>query len=120
MESIISYFANIGIDLIDFIKIAAFLLLGAVLISTTSRFIFRKQTLLGYAVSSSIAVIFIYVMMVLILTVITELRFLVTPLPLASISEERIIFFSFESINNFLFSFLCHNLFLLFFNIALN
>lgn len=96
MESIITYFANIGIDLIDYIKIAAILLLGAVLISTTSRFIFRKQTLLGYAVSSSIAVVFIYVLMVLILTVATDLKFLVTPLPFASISGESIHFFRFS------------------------
>jgi len=97
MESIVSYFAHIGVDFMSFLKVACILLLGAILISAISRFIFRKQTLIGHAVSSSIAVIFIYVMMVLILTVITELRFLVTPLPLASISEERIMFFSFEN-----------------------
>lgn len=96
MESIVSYFAGIGIDFWSFLKFAGILLLGALLISSISRFIFRKQTLLGSAVSSSIAIIFIYVVMVLILTVVTELRFLVTPLPFASISQDSIRFFSFE------------------------
>lgn len=96
MESIVSYFANIGIDFWSFLKLTAIVLMGALLISAVSRFIFKKQTLLGAAVSSSIAIIFIYVMMVLILTVVTQLRFLVTPLPLASISQDSIQFFRFE------------------------
>ena len=96
MESIVSYFTNIGIDFWSFLKLAGLLLLGAVLISAVSRFIFKKQTLLGAAVSSSIAIVFIYVVMVLILTVVTQLHFLVTPLPFASIFQESIHFFRFE------------------------
>lgn len=96
MESIVSYFAGIGVDFWSFLKFAGILLLGALLISSISRFIFRKQMLLGAAVSSSIAIVFIYVVMVLILTVATELHFLVTPLPFASISTESIRFFRFE------------------------
>lgn len=95
MDSIISYFSGIGLDFPGFLKFAAFLLLGALLINAVSRFIFRKQTLLSSAVSSSIAVIFIYVVMVLILIMVPSLQFLVTPLPFASISQECIRFFSF-------------------------
>ena len=95
MESIVSYFSSIGVDFWSFLKLAGILLLGALLVSAISRFIFRKQTLLGHAVSSSIAIIFIYVVMVLILTMVEELRFLVSPLPFASISQESIRFFSF-------------------------
>lgn len=97
MESIVSYFANIDIDFWSFLKLAGILLMGAVLINSVSRFIFKKQTMLGAAVSSSIAIVFIYVVMVLILTVVTQLDFLITPLPLASISQESIHFFQFES-----------------------
>lgn len=99
MESIVSYFAEIGIDFLSFTKLAGTLLLGALVISSLSRFIFRKQTLLGHAISSAIAVIYIYVVMVLILTVVQELRFLVTPLPFASISQDSIRFFSFDGAN---------------------
>ena len=95
MESIVSYFANVGIDFVSFLKLAGILLLSAVLISAVSRFIFRKQTLLGSSISSSIAIVFIYVTMVLILTVTSELHFLVTPLPLTSITAEQIEFFHF-------------------------
>lgn len=95
MESIVSYFANVGIDFVSFLKLAGILLLSAVLISAVSRFIFRKQTLLSSSISSSIAIIFIYVTMVLILTVASDLHFLVTPLPLVSITAERIEFFRF-------------------------
>lgn len=96
MDSIVSYFAEIGVDFWSFLKLAGILLLGAVLLSCISRFIFRKQTLLGSAVSSSIAIVFIYVVMVLILTVAAKLQFLVTPLPFASLSTESIRFFRFE------------------------
>ena len=97
MESIISYFSELGIDFEVFLKIAAMILLGSFLLSGISRFIFRKQTLLAGAVSSAIAIIFIYVAMVLILTVATKLQFLITPLPFVSISQEAMQFFQFES-----------------------
>ena len=95
MESVISYFAGIGIDFWTCLKFAGILLLGALLLSSVTRFIFRKPTMLGSAVSSSIAIVFIYVMMVFIITVISKLRFLIAPLPFASISEDTIRFFSF-------------------------
>lgn len=97
MESIVSYFAGIGIDFMGFLKFAGILLLGALLINSLSRFIFRKTTMLAQAVSSSIAIVFIYVVMVLILTLATQFQFLVTPLPFAVLSAERISFFQFES-----------------------
>lgn len=96
MDSVISYFSGIGLDFPIFLKFSGYILLGSLLISAVSRFIFRRQTLLGSAVSSSIAIIFIYAAMVLILTMVPELRFLVTPLPFASISQECIRFFVFD------------------------
>lgn len=95
MDSMISYFSGLGLDFPSILKFAACILLGALLISALSRFIFRKQTLLGSAVSSSIAIIFIYAAMVLILTMVPDLHFLVTPLPFASITQQSIYFFSF-------------------------
>ena len=95
MESILSYFAAIGIDLAAYVKIALILLVGALLISGISRFIFRKQTLIGHTISSSIAIIFIYVLMVMILTMWDELRFLISPLPFAFLSQDSITFFHF-------------------------
>lgn len=96
MDSILSYFSSQGVDLISCLKFAAILLVGTLLLSSVMRFIFRKQTMLGSAISSSIAIIFIYVVMVLIITAIAKLRFLVTPLPLVNISKDSIQFFSFR------------------------
>lgn len=96
MESIASYFAAIGIDFTSSLKFVVILLLGALLACSLCRFIFRKTTLIGQAVSSSIAIIFIYVAMVLILTVATQLQFLITPLPFATLSSQHISFFQFE------------------------
>lgn len=96
MEAIVSFFADAGLDYWGLLKAAAILLLGSLLISSVTHFVFHKKTMLGHAVSSSIAIIFIYVVMVLILTMFTNLRFLVTPLPFASLSESQIQFFSFH------------------------
>ena len=96
MEAITSFFADLGLDYLALLKAGGILLLGSLLLSSLTHFIFQKKTLLGHALSSSIAIIFIYVLMVLILNVFTQLRFLVTPLPFASLSESRIQFFSFH------------------------
>ena len=96
MESIFSYFTDIGVNLPALLKFAGILLLGALLLSGLNRFIFRKQTLLGSAVSSSIAIIFIYVLMISIFVMAADLRFLVTPLPFITLSENVIEFFHFS------------------------
>lgn len=97
MESIVTYFANLGIDLGNFIRLSGIILIGSLLINLICRFIFRKQTMLGHAVSSSIAIIFIYVLTVLFMTTVTQLRSFVTPLPFVSISGESLSIFSFRS-----------------------
>lgn len=96
MESIISYFSALGIDFHSALKIACILLLGSLLFSTLIRFVFGQKTLLGNALSSSIAIIFIYVVMVLILTQAHSYQCLITPLPFATFSAEQIQFFSFQ------------------------
>ena len=96
MESIVSYFSNLGIDLYTFLRLTATLFIGTLLFSAIHRFIFQKQTLLGHAVSSSISIVFIYVVTVLIIQVITDLRYLVSSLPFVSITQNCITFFSFH------------------------
>lgn len=95
MESVISYFSGIGLDLPALFKITCIVLLGSLLINAIARFVFHKQTLLGHAVSASIATIFIFVVMVLIMTLVPDLNHLPTPLPFVSISQNSVSFFSF-------------------------
>ena len=97
MEAIISYFASLGMDFQSILRLGGILLIGALILSGVCRFIFRKTNMISQAVSSSIAVIFIYVVMVLILTVIPKLRFLVTPLPFVTFTQDILSFFSFRS-----------------------
>ena len=99
MESIASYLSGTGIDFPGFVKFAGTLLLGALLLNALMRFIFKKQTLLSQSVSASIAIVFIYVVMVLIFTTVEKLRFLITPLPFATLSQNEIRFFSFSGAN---------------------
>ena len=96
MESLTSYFSGIGMDFTGMLKIAAFLLVGMLLISGILRFIFGKKTLIGNAVSSSIAIIFIYLPMALILSASTKLQWLVTPLPFVELTQDSIQLFTFQ------------------------
>lgn len=97
MESIASYFANFGLNFNGFLQLSAVVLIGALMMNLICRFIFQKQTMLNRAISSSVAIIFIYVMTVLIMTAIPKMRSFLSPLPFVSISQESISFFSFQS-----------------------
>ena len=96
MESIVKYFNALGMDFGSMAKVAGILLLGALLLSSILRFIFGKKTLIGNSISSSIAIIFIYILMALIVSTVPKLQWLVSPLPFAEISENSIHFFSFQ------------------------
>lgn len=104
MESIIAYFSDLGLDFVSLSKSAATLLIGALLICGICRFIFRKKTMLGHAVSSSIAIVFIFVVTVLIVTVYTKLLWIVSPLPFVNISANSVSFFKFTNADYFTMS----------------
>ena len=97
MEAVVSFLAGYGVDFWNLVKIAGVLLLGALLISGVLRFIFGKKTLVGHSVSSSIAIIFIYIATALILTLVPKLQWLVAPLPFATFHNDAVTFFSFQN-----------------------
>lgn len=97
MESIITFFSDLGLDFAALTKSAVTILLGALLICGICRFIFRKKTMLGHAVSSSIAIIFIFVVTVLIVTLYTKLLWIVSPLPFVNISSNSVSFYVFSN-----------------------
>lgn len=96
MDSIIAYFSEIGMDFGGMVKSGGFLLIGALLISSILRFIFGKKTLISHAVSSSIAIIFIYILMALILSTSNKVQWLVTPLPFVTFTDGTAQFFTFR------------------------
>lgn len=99
MDSIVSYFADFGMDIGTLMRFSGAILLGALLVSGICRFIFRRQTMLGHAISSSIAILFIYIITVLMMTVFTQMRAYISPLPFVTITSESISFFSFHGAN---------------------
>lgn len=97
MESVVSFFTAQGLDFEALLKASAILLLGALLISAVLRFVFGKKTLVGHSISSSIAIIFIYVASALILALVPKLQWLVSPLPFVRFDNQSITFFSFQN-----------------------
>ena len=97
MDSIVSFFSDLGIDFLGLTKSGVALLLGALLICGICRFIFRKKTMLGHAVSSSIAIVFICIVTILIITVFTDLLWIVTPLPFIRITTDSVSFYTFTN-----------------------
>lgn len=97
MESVIAFFTAQGLNFEAFLKAAGILLLGALLLSSILRFIFGKKTLVGHSISSSIAIIYIYVASALILTLAPTLQWFVTPLPFVSFQDTVVTFFSFQN-----------------------
>ena len=97
MESIIAHFSALGLNLPTFLKIACILILGSLLFCGIFRFIFRKKTLISHAVSASIAIIFIFMLMVLITVMMKEFVVFTTPLPFVTITEDAVGFFIFSN-----------------------
>lgn len=95
MESIFTFFADFGIDYEALLKVSGIILLGSLLICALLRFIFGKKTLVGNSISSSIAILYIYVASAAILTLLPKMHWILVPLPFVSFSNDAIHFFSF-------------------------
>lgn len=96
MESIIAYFGSYGIDFKSLAMVAVILLFGSLLIGGVFRFIFGRKTMLGRAVSSTIAIVFIYLATALILCFIPGLQRFTAPLPFATFTDHSIELFQFQ------------------------
>ena len=96
MESLIAYFAALGLDFWGLAKISGVILLGSLLFTSLCRFIFGRKSLLGTSISSAIAILFIYAASVMILTMAQEWSWLVSPLPFVELSSQQIRFFTFQ------------------------
>lgn len=96
MDSIISYFSDLGLDFSGLTKVSVLLLVGALVICSLCRFIYRQKTLISQAISSSIAIIFICMVSILIITLVPQWQWIVSPLPLVSIGENSLHFFTFS------------------------
>lgn len=97
MESIVNYFASLGLDFWSLLKTGGILLLGMLLISLFGRFIFGKKSALNNAASSAIGILFIYAITVVLKSAGTGFDALIAPLPFVSFSGDQLTLFTFQA-----------------------
>lgn len=76
--------------------LALFLVVGSLLIGGVGKLIFGKRSLLGTAVSSSIAIVFLYALTAVLLAIGGKYARLTAPLPFVSADETQMTFFTFS------------------------
>ncbi|MBQ6839425.1 MAG: hypothetical protein IJO45_01875 [Oscillospiraceae bacterium] len=97
MESIIENLQSLNVDILSLAKTGGILLLAVLIIGLLGRFIFGKKSVLSSSVSSAIGILFIYAITVILESTGAQLRFLVAPLPLASLEGTNLVLFSFQN-----------------------
>lgn len=93
MNEITAFFSSNGVS---FATGALVLLIGTLLTALIGRFVFGKRSALSYAVSSAIAVLFLYAVTVVLMTLGSEFSKWTAPLPFVSFNSESMHIFSFE------------------------
>ena len=97
MDSLISYFYSLDLDLPAMLRTGGILLAGMLAVGLIARFIFGQRSVVNSAVSSAIGILFIYALTVVCSSMGGELSRFVTPLPFAAISGEQLHLFSFQN-----------------------
>lgn len=96
METIIAYFDSIHLDFFVFAKCTLILLLGTMVFSLLGRFIFGKRSMLSHAVSSAIAILFIFAVTIVLRSCGAKFDRFVAPLPFVDILGDHITLFRFS------------------------
>lgn len=95
MESLIRYFSSLQFDWPYLLKIACVLLLGSLLISLFSRFIFGAKSAVSSAVSSAIGIIFICAVTVVIRSCGAQYASWIAPIPFVYMRDDSLELFNF-------------------------
>lgn len=96
MENISAFAASLGIDLYQFALGALILLVGSLLISLLGRFVFGEKSALCYAMSSAIAILFIYAVTVVLASLGARFGNWIAPLPFVTITSNTLSLISFK------------------------
>lgn len=94
MDDILSILRSVNVDPEVFLKTAAILGLGSLLLGTVGRVAFGKKSGFSHAVSSAIGILFVYAVAVVIYSAFTELKGYLPSLPYASFQGTRLVLFS--------------------------
>lgn len=97
MDKILEFFKNLteNIDFYRYGVVALVLIVGSLIFGAAGRLMFGKRSMLGSAVSSAIAIVFLYALTVALPYFGSEYAAYTSPLPFVSITEETLHIFSF-------------------------
>lgn len=95
MTEIIAYFQSLDLNFDHLWKICLTLLAGTLLLALIGRFAFGKKSTLNCAVSSTIAILFIYAVTVLLQSIGAQFERFLAPLPFVRIDADSLSVFSF-------------------------
>ncbi len=91
MQAIIDFLESLVPEQFDgptFLKSAAMLLLGTLLLAVLTRLIFKKKSTLNRSISSAINILFIYAITIVITSFGVDLGFMLAPLPFVNIEGD--------------------------------
>lgn len=95
LQELFSNLVNSG-DLGRYALLALFLVAGSLIIGGAGRFVFGKRSLLGTAVSTSIAIVFLYALTAVLLALGGKYAEFTAPLPFVTTVGDRMFFFTFS------------------------
>ena len=94
MEEILSTLRSVNVDPDTFLKSAAILCVGSLLLGGIGR-AFGKKSILSHAVSSAIGILFVYAVAVVVYSAFTDMMRYIPSLPYANFSGSRLVLFQF-------------------------
>ena len=95
MEAITQYLNSLNLDLPYLLKAGGILLIGIILFGSIGRFVFGKKSVLNVAVSSAIAIIFMYALTIVLRIAGVEFQEFLAPLPFVRFSGDTLYLFTF-------------------------
>lgn len=97
MDTITQMLSSIDFSWDVFIKAAAILAVGTILLGAIGRFAFGKRSTLNLSVSSAIGILFIYAVTVVLYSAGARFQSFIAPLPFATFSGTQMLLFSFAA-----------------------
>lgn len=94
MEPIIDFFSGQGVDFWLMLKACGIILLCVLVAGVIGRFLFGKKSRINHAVTSAIAIVFLYAVAALLRTAGSQFNWLLAPLPFTFVSGDSMTLFS--------------------------
>ena len=88
-----------SLDLQVYLKASIIFSVAFILIGILGRFLFGKKSTLNRAISSSISILYIYVITITVYSLGVNLAFLISPLPFISMAQDTLSIFVFEGMH---------------------